>query len=134
MIPLNIEALVRVFEPDVAIQAVYLFGSHATGKAAERSDIDLGIVCEKDSISAEAKLNLLKELARAGFDRVDLVIVDQSDLVLAHEVVKYHKVIFCRADFDHPTFCSKVTRQYLDFQPTLAMQVQALKAKLSSGV
>ena len=132
MIPDKIKALVPIFAAVPAIQAVYLFGSHATGTATERSDIDLGIILEKGQIEGRTKLELLTELARAGCDKIDLALVDEGDLVLAHEVVKHHKLLFHREGFDHATYCSKITRQYLDFQPTLKLQAQALKNRLHS--
>lgn len=130
---LDLTPLPAIFESFTEIQAVYLFGSYAKGTATARSDLDLGIVCTREAAPADVKLPLLTELARAGFDRVDVVMIDGSDLVLAHEVVKHNKVLFQRPDFSHGDFSSKVIRQFLDLQPVLELQRNALKARLSQG-
>jgi predicted nucleotidyltransferase len=132
MLPDKVLSLAPLFGPLKAIEAVYVFGSYASGKAQQKSDLDLGIVCKPGTVSDEDKLYLLTEITRHGFDRIDLVLVDGSDHFLAHEVVKYHKLLFQKEDFDHPTFFSKVTRQYLDFLPTLKLQAEALKTRLAT--
>ncbi|MGC8604617.1 MAG: type VII toxin-antitoxin system MntA family adenylyltransferase antitoxin, partial [Desulfomonilaceae bacterium] len=88
-----------VFQKYPEIQAVYVFGSVATGKVKVGSDLDLGIVPKTPALHAR-KLDILTDLARLGFCEVDLVFLDVEDIVLRFEVVKHNKVIYQTSDFE----------------------------------
>jgi hypothetical protein len=112
-----------------AIEAGYLFGSHAHGIAHANSDLDLALVGEASAIAA-IKLDVLADLTSAGFDRVDLVCLDDSDLVLAFEAVSANCPIFRRQGFDRGSYFSRVLREYFDFEPYLRIHREALKERL----
>jgi predicted nucleotidyltransferase len=113
------------------IQAVYLFGSYATGKAHIGSDIDIGLVVNGGRLAGDEKLDILAEAAGLGIDKIDLVCLDGSDIFLTYEVVRHNRVLYHQPSFYHPTFYSKALRQYLDFQSTLEVHRMALKKRLS---
>jgi predicted nucleotidyltransferase len=69
-----------------AVEAAYLFGSHARGQATARSDVDLALVGPADRLRP-VKLDLLADQVTAGLDRVDLVLLDGADLTLRFEAV-----------------------------------------------
>jgi len=56
------------------IQAAYLFGSAAEGKDGPDSDIDLAIVPRSRELRMRG-FDILADLARAGFCRVDLLLL-----------------------------------------------------------
>lgn len=116
--------------PDV--QAVYLFGSVATGKAKRDSDLDLALVPRRGG-SRISRLDVLADLARNGFDDVDVVILDTDDVVLKHQAVRLNQLVYAAPDFDHGSYYSRVVRQYLDFLPILETQRAAYKARLLHG-
>jgi len=119
----------RVFSKYPGIQAVYLFGSHAEGRARRDSDIDLAIVPQDRSVR-QCRLDLLTDLAANGFDNIDLTFLDTDDVVLKHQAVRLNQVIYQTPDFDRGETYSRIIREYLDFQPTLAVQRAALKRSI----
>jgi predicted nucleotidyltransferase len=128
----ELNALDPVFQKYPEIQAVYVFGSVATGKIKAGSDLDLGIVPKTPSLH-ERKLDILTDLARLGFCEVDLVFLDVEDIVLRFEIVKHNKVIYQTSDFDKGEYYSRILRQYFDFLPYLKVQREALKRRILDG-
>jgi hypothetical protein len=51
-------------------------------------------------------------------------------VVLKQEVIRHNKLIYQTSDFDHGSFCSLVTRPFLDFRPHLDVQHQAYTASM----
>lgn len=117
------------------IDAVYLFGSRARGHHSTRrdyeSDYDLGILVNPDH--KVSILALQTRLVVAGIDNCDVVIVDPQNVVLTHEIVKHHKLLFSSPAFSPEEFYLKVKKLYFDLQPVLQRQREALKRKLSNG-
>ena len=120
--------LASVFARYDGIKAVYLFGSAAKNKMHLESDLDLAIVADDPELK-KRKLEILTDLVKSGYENVDLVFLDYSDIVLMYEAVKYNKVIYARDDFDSNMFISKIVRQYLDFLPFLNVQIEAYKRR-----
>ncbi len=119
----------RVFRRYPEIEAVYLFGSAAEGRAHAGSDLDLAVVTT-DAALREKKLDLLTELAKAGVCDVDLVFLDGRDLVLAYEAVRPNRLIYARDGFARGAFYSKIVRMYLDFEPYLRRQREAYRRRV----
>ncbi len=132
----SIEALrtlvIRVLARYPAVQAVYLFGSHADGRASEQSDLDLGVVGVPELLGPD-RLSMLADFVSGGIDRVDLVFLDQADLVMRFEAVRKNCLLFLRPDFEHGTYVSRILREYFDFEPYLNYQRRAMKERLLSG-
>ena len=124
-----LERLAELFSQYPDIQAVYLFGSVAQGRVHAESDLDLAIIPRHSSLSA-SKLDILTELGRAGFDNVDLVVLDRDDIVLNYEAVRPNRVVYQTDDFDSASMYSRVVRQYLDFLPYLKVQREAYKRRI----
>ena len=125
------DRLREVFAGFPEVEAVYLFGSVAEGRANAASDIDLGLVVS--SPLGVRKLDILAELTAAGIDNVDLVTLDTDDIVLRFEVVGANRLIYARETFDHGTYFSRTVREYFDFQPYLDVQRKAYKERLERG-
>jgi predicted nucleotidyltransferase len=124
--------LSTIFQRYPEVQAVYLFGSYAQGTASERSDLDIGIVGPLEALG-KRKLEILGDLAQAGYDRVDVVMLDAADAVLRFEVVSRNCLLYARDDFDHGGYFSRNLREYFDFEPYLRVQRDALKRRLQDG-
>ena len=90
--------LTPIFTRYADIQAVYLFGSVAIGRQRSHSDLDLALVPRTGALHRQ-KSDILSDLTRAGFDTIDLVILDTNDVVLQYEAVRYNRVIYCAVDF-----------------------------------
>jgi predicted nucleotidyltransferase len=128
----NIKLLEKVFKKHPEIEAVYLFGSAATGKLHHESDMDLAIYPDTPGLRRK-KLDILTELARFGFCNVDLVFMDENDIVLRYEVVRQNIVVYRAKGFDRGATYSKIVRQYLDFYPYLTEQRNAYKKRILGG-
>ena len=124
--------LTKVFKRYPGILAVYLFGSSATGFTHQESDLDLAVVPVNNQVRNQ-KLNILTDLARMGFDNIDLVFLDTDDIVLKYEAVKHNLLIYQTENFNRGEMYSKVVRQYLDFKPYLKVQREAYKRRLIHG-
>lgn len=122
------ERLAGVFERVSDVQAVFLFGSHASGTARPGSDVDLAVIGQG---ARRRRLDLLVALVEVGFDNVDLVMLDGQDIVLQFEAVRQNVLVYARDDFDRGSYYSKVVRQYFDFLPYLEVQRRALKERLA---
>ena len=123
---------VEIFKKYPDIQAVYLFGSNATGRVHQDSDLDLAVV-PRSAQARNHKLDILTDLARLGFDNVDLVFLDTDDIVLRYEAIKHNHLIYQTEDFSRGTLYSTVVRQYLDFLPFLKVQRDAYKRRILHG-
>jgi hypothetical protein len=121
-----------IFSQYPDIRAVYLFGSTATDQQRLHSDLDLALVPASDSVRRQ-KLEILADLTRAGFDNVDLVILDTHDLVLEYEAVRHNRVLYQTENFEATTYFSNVVRKYLNFLPYLQIQRQAYKQRILNG-
>lgn len=121
--------LPKIFEKYPGIQAVYLFGSVASGDTRATSDIDLGVVPRDSSVRGE-KLNILAYLTKGGFDNVDLVFLDTKDIVIRFEAVRHNRLVYCSPGYDAGSFFSLTLRQYFDFLPYLKIQREAYKKRV----
>jgi predicted nucleotidyltransferase len=128
----DLRRLVDVFRKYPDIQAVYLFGSRASGKTHADSDLDLAIVPRDRAVRAK-RLDLLTDLVGSGFCDVDLLFLDTDDIVLKYEAIRQNQLIYYTEDFDRGEIFSKIIRQYLDFAPYLEVQREAYKQRIQHG-
>jgi predicted nucleotidyltransferase len=128
----NFELLKTVFAQFPQNQAVYLFGSLASGRGRLDSDLDLAVISGHDRPSSE-KLDILARLAQEGFCNVDLVFLPKDDIVLQYEAVRMNRIVYRRPEFDSAAFYSLVIRRYLDFVPYLDVQRKAYKERILHG-
>ena len=128
----DLSRLAEIFRGYEGVTAVYLFGSVADGKTRPGSDLDLAIV-PRSAALRQQKLNILTDLVRAGFDNVDLVLLDTNDITLKFEAVRRNRLIYAVPEFDHGSYFSKVIRQYFDFEPYLKIQREAYKKRILDG-
>jgi len=124
--------LPEVFRRYPDVQAVYLFGSFATGNVHQESDLDLAVVPRRGAVR-DRRLDILADLARHGFCNVDLVFLDTDDIVLKYEAVRQNRLVYQAEDFDRGATYSKIVRQYLDFLPYLKVQREAYKRRILHG-
>lgn len=113
------------------IDAAFMFGSRAEGRARLDSDIDIALVVNHPIGSK--KLDILAALTAEGIDNIDLVTLDKDDLVLRFEAVRHNKLIYAKNSFDRGSYYSRVLREYFDFLPYLERQRSAKKRRLAGG-
>lgn len=122
----------QILERFPSVQAAYLFGSHAEGRAKRDSDVDLALVGPRDELQG-LKLDMLADLTAAGVDRVDLVLLNGADPSLRFEAVHANCLVYARPEFDHGSYFSRTVREYFDLEPYLTIQRQAYKQRLLHG-
>ncbi|GAB4490273.1 MAG: nucleotidyltransferase domain-containing protein [Anaerolineales bacterium] len=127
--PPNLEAIPQIFCKYPSVLAVYLFGSYAAGKPRFDSDVDLAIV-PRDEKAREHMLEMMADLIRKVYDRIDLVILDTQDVVLRFEAVRHNRLLYRTPEFDPGTYTSRIAREYWDFLPYLNVQRRALKQRI----
>ena len=127
----------EALETDSAIAAVYLFGSSARGTATGVSDIDIGILFHSTIAASryfDLKLEYLSRImAVLRTEKVDVVILNQAPLHLAHEIVSHGNLLLDRDSRQRAAFEADRIGRYMDFKPFLAVQVRAVKEHLSKG-
>ena len=92
--------------PPFGVVAVYLFGSHAEGRAHRESDLDIGVLLRWDAYPSarerfEMRLRLTGEL---GVQRMpmDVIILNDAPPILAARIVTEGQRLFCTdAAADH---------------------------------
>jgi len=89
------------------VEAVYLFGSQATGKAGKLSDIDLCIV---GKLNNEEKLKILSYSS----DNLDISFLEELPLLIKIRVFREGKELASKKNIDETKI--KVLREYLDFK------------------
>lgn len=122
----------QILERFPSVQAAYLFGSHAEGRAKRDSDVDLALVGPRDVLQG-LKLDMLADLTVAGVDHVDLVLLGGADPSLRFEAVHANRLVYARPEFDHGSYFSRTVREYFDLEPYLKIQRQAYKQRLLHG-
>ncbi|MDZ7799540.1 MAG: nucleotidyltransferase domain-containing protein [Trueperaceae bacterium] len=100
--------------PEVA--AVWLFGSHARGGAGAASDVDLAVE-PRTPEARRRKLDMLGDLVEAGFENVDLIILDRNDPVLRFEAMQPFDVIYAAPGVDPFESFLRAFKVYWDTEP-----------------
>jgi uncharacterized protein len=128
----DLERLRDVFAAYPEVAGVWLFGSHAVDAARADSDLDLAVdpVEPASGATRARKLDMLADLVGAGFDEVDLVILDRDDPVLRFEAVKHHALVYAAPGYDPAEAFVQALRQYDDTAPLRARMREAFYARL----
>ncbi|MCP5463429.1 MAG: nucleotidyltransferase domain-containing protein [Deltaproteobacteria bacterium] len=118
---------------EIGVNAIYLFGSRATGHATELSDYDYAILT-KDSghfrgddlynklypILCDVSPRTLKN------DIIDIVFLKDTGLELRFHVIRYGKVLYDTNPSNRLDFEAQTTLLYCDFKPVLNEIDQAI--------
>jgi len=109
----DLARLREVFARYPEVAGVWLFGSHAHGTASARSDVDLALDPALPGARGR-KLDLLADLVHAGFESVDLVVLDRDDPVLRFEAIGPNRLVYAAADYDPHEAFAQALRRYDD--------------------
>ncbi|MBI3491746.1 MAG: nucleotidyltransferase domain-containing protein [Acidobacteria bacterium] len=119
------------------IRAAYVFGSVATGRAREDSDVDVAVLLGRPlpaSRSLSYRLKLMTELG-AALQRsdVDVIILNDASPLLAHRVLSKGKLAFERSASDRVRFQVKTAGLYADLMPMFETHIRYLKKRVREG-
>jgi uncharacterized protein len=116
-----LQAIRRALEPEAAVQAALLFGSHARGTPRAESDIDVAVLlgtAPKPQDRTSVLRRLLEALGRElAADRVDLVILDDAPPKLAFRALAEGRVALERSPEPLHRFRVRTYGRHADYQP-----------------
>ena len=89
------DEIVTLLERRSGVDALWLFGSRAQGRAREDSDLDLAALFRRQP-SADELLAMKTEAARLAGREVDLVDLDRASPILAMQVLRHGRLLVDR--------------------------------------
>lgn len=106
---------------DAPVAFAYLFGSHATGGATDRSDADVAVHLDAPPGPGQDLLALRFDLAdaleqAAGVGPVEVVVLDEAPLSLRGRVQEQHVLLYCDEPVRRVRYESLTARRYHDFK------------------
>jgi predicted nucleotidyltransferase len=132
-----LEKLAAVLELRAEILEAYLFGSTATGRARQHSDIDVAVYLGEAAPSssvfgyvADLSTSLMHAL---GSNRVDVVILNSAPPLLYHRVLRDGTRIFARDLRATTTREGHALSRFCDYVPQLAKIEAAHRARIAAG-
>jgi predicted nucleotidyltransferase len=119
------------------IQAAYIFGSVATGRARPGSDVDVAVLVDRrvrPSQMLKYRLRLMADLGSAlRRSDVEVVILNDASPLLAHRVLSRGKLVFERSASARVQFQVRTAGRYLDLIPMFETHIRYLKKKVREG-
>ena len=120
------------------VQAAYIFGSVAAGRARPDSDVDIAVLVSERSQPADRlkyRLGLMTDLG-SSLKRpdVDVVVLNEAPPLLAHRVLSKGILIFERSASARVRFQVQTASRYLDLIPMYETQIRYLKKGPGKGV
>lgn len=107
------------------VVSLYLFGSVAEGTTHRDSDIDVGVLVDRDAAPSRAdrselRVRLGSELiALTGRNEVDVVVLNDAPPLLARAIVTGGKRLLCRNEEDDRRFVLDTLLRAADLEPWL---------------
>ncbi len=109
------------------IKLLYVFGSYAKNKSNKKSDLDIAILLE-DGYNPTIKLNIIGELVDIfNRDDVDLVILNNANPVLKHQIIKHGIVLYEESEETKVYFEVRVLKEYMDMEHFRKTQMKYVK-------
>jgi hypothetical protein len=127
------EKLPNVFEKDPQIIAAYIYGSYATGKITDLSDIDIALLLREKG-DWNKQLELIDSIAEAiETDDFDLVILNDCPPYMQYEVIAYGKMIYEKDHDDRCDFQVRAFQRYFDVKHIYDEYNYYLKKRIKEG-
>jgi len=139
MAKVGVEQLADFFPGERAngVVSAYLFGSHAAGRAHRESDIDIGVLLDRQIYATErerfdARLSLIGEIGSfLESNNVDLVILNDAPPELGARVVTEGVRVFCADEEANHAFVRDIQLRAADLKPFLQrmrrIELEAMK-------
>jgi len=113
------ECIIKYFEAEIDVKAVYLYGSFVSGKYNSDSDVDIALLTNhyKDKIkSFEMRTCHGVNLSRLIGRRVDIVLLREIGELLTFQILRDGEVVYERDVDANRAFKALRILQCLDFQ------------------
>lgn len=124
--------------PARGIVALYLFGSHAEGRAHRESDVDLGVLLDRAVFPGatergKARIRLISEwIALLGDNRVDLVVLNDAPPELGRRIVTEGRLLYTSDPEAEHAFRRDIQLRAADLDPFLR-RARAIKLERLRG-
>ncbi len=132
----RLDELTPILAKDDGIVLVFLFGSYARGEQTSLSDIDIALLHSRDLLRSEYldyRLRYTNLIAKVlHHDRVDVVILNTSPPLLAHEAIK-GRILFERSPEARVEYMVNIQRRYLDLKSFYAVDSAYMRQRLEDG-
>ncbi|BAL81652.1 type VII toxin-antitoxin system MntA family adenylyltransferase antitoxin [Caldisericum exile] len=131
----EIKKITKILLKKRFITFAILFGSFATHKAKETSDIDLGIFLKKNLTILDLG-ELVSELETITKRQIDIVTLNklyEENPSFAYSIITTGKVLFTKDKNALSEYKTKVFLYYFDFKPTLRLINEAFIKRISEG-
>jgi hypothetical protein len=128
-----VEKLPAVFEKDPQIVAAYIYGSYATGKTTDLSDIDIAVLLWKKG-DWKKQLELIDSIAEAlETEDFDLLILNDCPPYMQYEVISSGKMIYEKDRDERCDFQVRVLQRYFDVKYIYDEYNYYLKKRIKEG-
>lgn len=123
-------------DPVPGIVSAYVFGSVAEGRAHRESDLDVGVLLDRQIYPDErtrfdAQITLRRHVSPASVGReVDIVVLNDASPVLGRRIVRGDQVYCADPEADH-AFRRTVQLRAADLDPFLRKMRRLLHARLA---
>jgi predicted nucleotidyltransferase len=106
------------------VVSVFLFGSHAEDRAHRESDIDVGILFDREAVATrrerfDASVRLAADLQTVLTIEVDVVVLNDSPPLLGRRIVTEGQRVYCSNEEADHAFVRDVQLRAADLQPFL---------------
>ena len=119
------------------ILEAYYFGSHARGEAMAHSDLDVAVYVDREHLPPAPfgyAAGLATDLmAGLGFNRLDIVILNDAPPLLYHRVLRDGERLLSRDLAATTTREGRALSRYCDYLPHLAKIDRELARRLADG-
>lgn len=113
------------------LKLAILFGSQATGKAHQGSDVDIAVLGEK-KLSFEDIISLNNELAEVFQVReIDVKSLHNSDPLFRYQVMRDGKLLYGK-NYDYYSFKAYAFRDFIDSRDLLNLKEIMVKKRVES--
>jgi len=103
-----------------AVKAVYLFGSHATGRAIPFSDLDLCVVT-----GPGIRQKMRTDITSRSDESVDVPLFRDLPMAMRYLIFKEGRLLFQRNEDHTENVIMQTLREYLDFKPVIRRFAEA---------
>ena len=132
-----LDAIARAAASLPEVQAAFLFGSHASGRARADSDVDVAVLLDTCIAPADghARLRRLLEALTENIaaDRLDVVVLNDAPPALAFQVLKHGKPAFERDRTALHRFRVQTYTRHSDFESTERFFREATRRRALTG-
>jgi len=120
--------ITTVFQMIPDCQALYLFGSHATGLSVKGSDIDLALL-RPGRIEANMLLELNNKLSQALLLPIDLIDLHQASTIMRYEIIRQAQELAVTDTLASNLFASHSWSDYVEFTVLRQPMIDDIKAR-----